>query len=101
MGQGPFLSLIKSVGSTQKLKTVSEVRSCHYNFLSVQQGLGGGRCAVPSRHGQKGGGRHRAGGGFLLQRGDHRGRVGFRDAEALGQGRQRAGRGIAETAQGG
>src|SRR5215472_11022306 len=26
MGQGPFLSLIKSIGSTQKLKTVSEVR---------------------------------------------------------------------------
>src|SRR5207302_455586 len=27
MGQGPFLSLIKSVGSTQRLKTVSEVRT--------------------------------------------------------------------------
>src|SRR5271166_1102617 len=31
--------------------------SCHCNIPSVQQRLGGGRCAVPSRHGQKGGGR--------------------------------------------
>jgi hypothetical protein len=31
MGQGPFLSLIKSVGSTQKLKTVSEVRYTNTN----------------------------------------------------------------------
>ena len=30
MGQGPFLSLIKSIGSTQKLKTVSEVRFTYY-----------------------------------------------------------------------
>src|SRR5712691_9027154 len=27
------------------------------NTPSVQQGLGGGRCAVPSRHGHRGGGR--------------------------------------------
>ena len=30
------------------------VFSCRYNSLAVQPGLGGRRCAVPSRHGQKG-----------------------------------------------
>ncbi len=42
----------------------------------------------------------RPGGWLLRQRRDHRGRVGLRDAEALCQGRQQAGRGIAEGAQG-
>src|SRR5919198_3887673 len=47
--------------------------SCRYNTRSVQQGLGGGRCAVPCRHGQKGGRRCRSGNGdhgccLLLQR---------------------------------
>ena len=70
----------------------------------MQEGLGGGRCAVRSRHGQKGGGRHGGWdgchrGGLLLQRDDHGRRVGLRDAEALGQGRERAGGGIAEGAQ--
>ena len=70
----------------------------------MQEGLGGGRCVVRSRHGHKGGGRrggwdgsHR--GGLLLQRDDHGSGVGLRDAEPLGQGRQRAGGGITEGAQ--
>ena len=37
---------------------------------------------------------------LLLQRGDHGGGVGLRDAEALGQGPQGTGGGIAEGAQG-
>jgi hypothetical protein len=35
----------------------------------------------------------------MLQRGDDGGRVSFRDAESLREGRQGAGRGIAEGAQ--
>ena len=71
---------------------------------SVQQGLGGGRYTVRSRHGQKGGGRCGArcsshGRGILFQWRDHRSRVGLRDAEPLGQSREGAGRGIAEGAQ--
>src|SRR6266849_3253128 len=64
-------------------------RRCRDNSPSVQQGLGGGRYAVPSRNGQKGG-RQRGGwdrghGGWLLRQWrDHRGRVGLRDAEPLG-----------------
>jgi hypothetical protein len=70
----------------------------------VPQGLGGGRYAVPSRHGQKGGNRCDGwygddGRGGLRQWRDHRGGVGFRDAEPLGQGGQGAGRSIAEGAQ--
>ena len=72
---------------------------------SVQEGLGGGRYAVPSRHGQKGG-RWRDGwdgdswGWFLLHQWcDHRGRVGLRDTEALRQGREGASWSIAEGAQ--
>src|ERR1700745_1235712 len=102
MRQGPFLSLIKSVGSTQKLKTVSEVRS-RSNSLAVQPGLGGGRCAARCRHGQKGG--RRCGGGYgddgcglLLERGDRGSGGGLCDTEALGQGREGAGGGIAEGA---
>ena len=73
---------------------------------SVQQGLGGGRCAVPSRHGQKGGRRCCSGYGdswrwlLLRQRHDHGGRVSLRDASALRQGGQRTGRGIAAGAEG-
>src|SRR5215471_8287592 len=72
-------------------------------FLSVQQGLGGGRCVVPSRHGHKGGGRRggwdgRSRGALLLQRDDHGRGVGLCDPEALGQGREGAGGGIAEGA---
>ena len=71
----------------------------------VQQGLGGGRCAVRSRHGQKGGGGRRGWDGdegrwLLLQRGDDGSGVSLRDTESLGQGGQRAGGGIAEGAQG-
>jgi hypothetical protein len=70
----------------------------------VQEGLEGGRDAVPSRHGHKGGRRHasgRCGQGRwrLLQRDDHGGGVGLRHASALRQGRQGAGGGIAEGAQ--
>ena len=67
---------------------------------SVQQDRGGGRYAVPSRHGQKGGGRRGGEGCWgLLERYDHGGRVGLRDTESLRQGRQGASRGIAEGAQ--
>ena len=84
--------------------TTAIYRKLKYNSLSVQQGLGGGRCAVPSRHGQKGGGRRGGwdgshGGGLLLQRDDHGGGVGFRDAEPLRQGREGAGGGIAKGAE--
>src|SRR5712691_4323625 len=70
---------------------------------SVQEGLGGGRCVVPSRHGQKGGRWRGSGNGnhgcwLLLQR-DDGGHVVLRDAEPLRQGREGAGRGIAEGAQ--
>jgi hypothetical protein len=59
---------------------------------------------VRSRHGHKGGHRPASGRrgqrhGRLLPRGDHRGRVGLRDAEALRQGRQGAGGGITEGTQ--
>ena len=77
--------------------------SCRYNSPSVQQRLGGGRCVIPSRHGQKGGrrhdGRYRGQGGYLLQGGDDGGRVGLRDAESLRQCHQGTGGGIAEGAQ--
>ena len=71
---------------------------------SVQQGLGDGRYAVPSRHGQKGGGRcggwaRGNRGRVLLQRVDDSGRVGLRDTEPLGQGRQGASGGITEGAE--
>ena len=71
---------------------------------SVPQGLGGGRCAVPSRHGQKGGRRRGDGcggdgGGLFLQRADDGGGVSLRDAEALGQSRQGAGGSIAKGAE--
>src|SRR5207237_6442879 len=73
-------------------------------LLSVQQGLGGGRCAVPSRHGQKGGVWRGNGcdddGCRLLHRADEGGGVGLRDPEPLGEGRQGTGGGIAEGAQG-
>ena len=70
---------------------------------SVQEDLGGGRSAVPSRHGQKGG----RGGGwggapelwFLHRRRNHGGGVSLRDAEALGEGREGTGRGVAEGPQ--
>jgi hypothetical protein len=69
----------------------------------MQQGLGGGRCAARCRQGHKGGGRRCGWSGddgrwFLRQRCAHRGRVGLRDAEALRQGCEGAGRGIAEGA---
>jgi hypothetical protein len=74
-----------------------------YNTRSVQQGLGGRRCAVPCRHGQKGGRRHDGGRGVqgrpLLQGYDNGGHVVLRDAEPLGEGRQRASGGIAKGAQ--
>ena len=66
----------------------------------MQQGLGGGRCAVASRHEHKGGGGRRDGCGLLLQRTDDGRRVSFGDTEALGPGGHRAGRGITEGAQG-
>jgi hypothetical protein len=67
---------------------------------SVQEGLGGGRCVVRCRHGQKGGGWHWGKGHRLLLQGGNDGRrVGFRDAEPLRQGRQSASGGIAEGAQ--
>ena len=71
---------------------------------SVQQRRGGGRDAVPSRHGQKGGRRHGGWSGghgcsLLLQRRDHGRHVGLRNAEPLDQDGQRAGGGIAEGAQ--
>ena len=67
----------------------------------VEEGLGGGRCVVPSRHGQKGGHQRdswfgNAGCGLLLQRNDHGGGVGLRDTESLREGGQRASRGVAE-----
>ena len=70
----------------------------------MQPGLGGGRGAVPSRHGHKGGGRRGDGCGddgreFLRQRADDGGGVGFCHAEPLRQGAEGAGRGIAEGAQ--
>src|SRR5262245_42240710 len=78
--------------------------SCRYNMRPVEEGLGGGRCAAPSRHGQKGGvwrddrygddGRR-----LLLHRADDGGGVGLRDTEPLGEGREGMGRGIAEGAQ--
>src|SRR5712691_12035898 len=78
--------------------------SCRYNSLSVQQGPGGGRCAVRSRHGQKGGircgdGRGFPRRGFLLQRGNHNSGVSLRDTEPLGQCGEGAGGGIAKGAQ--
>src|SRR5215467_6225796 len=57
------------------------------------------RRSVPSW--AKGGVWRDDGGWLFLQGGDQRGRVGFRDTEPLGQGRQRAGRGITEAAQSG
>src|SRR5215471_11098291 len=79
--------------------------SCRYNSLSVQQGPGGGRCAVRCRHGQKGGvwGGDGCGGdgdGLFLQRADDEGGVGLRDPKPLGEGRQGTGGGIAKGAQG-
>src|SRR5713101_1925990 len=78
--------------------------SCHYNIPSVQQGSGGGRSAARCRHGQKGGNRCCGCSGdhghwFLHQRCDEGRRVSLRDAEALGEGRQGAGGGIAEGAE--
>ena len=69
-----------------------------------RQGLGGGRSAARSRHGQKGGGRcggwdRGNRGRVLLQRVDDSGHVSLRDTKPLGQGRQGAGGGIAEGAQ--
>ena len=70
----------------------------------VEQRLGGGRYVARCRHGQKGG-RGRGGwpsgpgSGLLLPQYNHGGRVSLRDAEALRQGRQRAGRGSAAGAQ--
>ncbi len=71
---------------------------------SVEEGLGGGRCAVQCRHEQKGGRRDCDWSGghgrwLLLQWRSHCGRVGLRDAESLGEGSQGAGRGIAESAE--
>jgi len=70
----------------------------------VQEGLGDGRCAVPSRHGQKGG--RRCSGWdrgnqdrVFLQRVDDSGRVGLRDTEPLGEGRERTGRGVPEDTE--
>jgi hypothetical protein len=70
----------------------------------VEEGLGGGRCAVPCRHGQKGG--RRCSGWargnqsrVLLQRVDDSSRVGLRDPEPLGQGCQGASGGITEGAE--
>src|SRR5215211_7496108 len=66
----------------------------------VEEGLGGGRCAVPSRHGRKGGLRYgdprRR---FLRQRGNHHSGVSLRDTEPLCQCGEGAGGGIAEGAQ--
>src|SRR4029450_11053242 len=79
--------------------------SCRYNTRPVQEGLRGGRCAARCRHGQKGGsrccGRYGASWGLLLRQWrDHGGRVGLRDTSALREGREGAGRGIAEGAEG-
>ena len=54
--------------------------SCRYNTPSVQPGLGSGRYAVRSRHGQKGGRRCGQGRWCLRQRCDHGLHVGLRDA---------------------
>src|SRR5918994_2272565 len=74
--------------------------SCHCNIPSVQQGSGGGQCAVPSRHEQKGGALPSDGCGgwgvrWLLQRRERS----FRDSQLVGQSREGAGGGIAEAAQ--
>jgi hypothetical protein len=59
-------------------------------LFSMQPDLGGRPCAVPSRHGHRGGRRcdgwYGADGRWgLRQRRDHRGRVSLRDAKPLGQ----------------
>src|SRR2546427_491057 len=71
---------------------------------TVVQGLGSGRYAVRSRHGQKGG--RRCGGWYgdrgrwrLLQWADPGGGVGLRDTKPLRQSREGSGRGIAEGTQ--
>src|SRR6266700_6304504 len=74
------------------------------NTRPVEEGPGGGRCAVRSRHGHKGGGGRSGwcsghGCGFLRLRRDDSGGVRLGDAEALGEGRERAGGGVAEGAQ--
>ena len=54
----PWVSLRKRMVSgalTSRIFFTVWSFSCRYNTPSVQQGLGGGRCAVPCRHGQKGG----------------------------------------------
>ena len=67
---------------------------------SVQEGLGGRRSVARCRHGYKGGGwRWGEGNRLLLQGCNGSRRVGLRAAEPLRQGRQQAGRGIAEGAQ--
>src|SRR2546429_4670206 len=74
--------------------------SCRSNIPSVQEGLGGRRCAARCRHGQKGGGWRWGEGNRLLLQGCNDGRrVRLRDAKPLRQGRQRASGGIAEGAQ--
>ena len=70
----------------------------------VEEGLGGGRCAAPSRPGQKGGvwrgdGYGDDGRRLLLHRADDGGGVGLRDTEPLGEGREGAGGGITEGAE--
>src|SRR6185295_10023932 len=65
------------------------------NSPSVQQGLGGGRCVVRSRHGHKGGRRRGSGNGdhgswCLLHRDDYGGGVSLRDTEPLRQSREGA-----------
>jgi hypothetical protein len=64
---------------------------------SVQEGLGGGRCAARCRHGQKGG--RWPVDGRLLRQDDHCGGISLRDAEPLRQGGEGARGGIAEGTQ--
>src|SRR5712691_6419820 len=73
--------------------------SCRYNSPSVQQGPGGGRCAVRSRHGHKGGGWCDDGRWVLLPQAAGGGGVSLCHAEPLGEGRQGTGGGSAEGAQ--
>src|SRR3954464_5507441 len=74
--------------------------SCHCNSASVQQGSGGGQCAVPFRHEQKGGVLPSSGcGGWGKRRLLERRERSFRNSQLVRQSREGAGGGIAEAAE--
>src|SRR3954464_6426498 len=74
--------------------------SCHCNSASVQQGSGGGQCAVPCHHEQKGEVLLSDGcGGWGKRRLLQRRECLLRDSEPLRQSREGAGGSIAEAAQ--